>query len=151
MKIFWKSIKRTCYNRACWRCRAGALWLLYSSAPVAESALWNERRKAEIEGLWGLGVTSSSAVLTLWFVLQGLQGPWFYTLFWLGGDTGAVSALGSRRGRCARRPLRGEGEWASLGLHTGEEPWENLPPSRDAQGWKDGLKWQFCSHAKFWC
>lgn len=48
--------------------------------------------------LWDLGMTPSSAVLKLWLVLQGLQGPLFHTdtsaVFWQEGDARAVSALG---------------------------------------------------------
>ena len=58
-----------------------------------------EAKPKERRVLWDLGMTPSSAVLKLWLMLQGLQGPSFYTatsaVFWQEGDARAVSALGS--------------------------------------------------------
>lgn len=147
--MFWKEIKITCCDRAYWSRRAGVVWLLYSPAPLAESALRNGRGQAiREEGALGFGNDPLQCCPQALARAAGSPGTFVshrhFSCVLAGRRCTGCLCPWSGSGRCACRPLLGNGEQAWLGLHTGEELWKKLPLGRDARGWKDGLTGQFC-------
>lgn len=153
--MFWKEIKITCCDRAYWSCRAGVVWLLYSPAPTAESALWNGRGQAiREEGALGFGNDPFQCCPKALARAAGSPGTFVlhrhFSCVLAGRRCTGCLCPWSGTGRCACRPLLGDGEHAWLGLHTGEELWKKLPLSRDARGGERMVWWDsFASDCVF--